>query len=320
MDFNWLPLALEVFYEILHCGEVRIILHPNCLLCANKKGSKVNAKANRTWISNFRRLHHRQLWILIHKWFVNHKMRKIVVEGSTSLKNVGFVKVEKRGWLLLETDHLWGLHVNSCVLTLSELLSSFSANLDDGFEYCPPTGPLPTTKIIWINRCLDKETRLDEDRFSICMTQKLASKEKKENLFMKKSIFETNPPQPNSIYNVTLFLFWQLYDEKSVKLAFWSRYEDTHTIGGIRQKLGSPIVWKLAVIWHFMIWGWHRCTMRYVCHTAGCRVLFSIEQKKVTQQQADYYKSFHFSSKSTFFIFLPRKKKTHKTCLLSLFF
>ena len=115
--------------------------------------------------------------------------KKMVVEGSTSLKNVGFVKVEKRGWLLLETDHLWGLHVNSCVLTLSELLSGFSAYLDDGFEYCPPTGPLPTTKIIWINRCLDKETRLDEDRFSICMTQKLASKEKKENLFMKKKAF-----------------------------------------------------------------------------------------------------------------------------------
>ena len=57
--------------------------------------------------------------------------------------------------------------------------------------------------------------------------------------------FETNPLL-NSIYNnVTSFLFWQLYDEKSVKLAFWSRYEDTHTIGGIRQKLGSlsyPIV------------------------------------------------------------------------------
>ena len=140
---------------------------------------------------------------------------------------------------MLETDHLWGLHVNSCVLTLSELLSGFSAYLDDGFEYCPPTGPLPTTKIIWINRCLDKETRLDEDRFSICMTQKLASKEKKKRTYSwKKSIFETNPPQPNSIYNVTLFLFWQLYDEKSVKLAFWSRYEDTYTIGGIRTKIG----------------------------------------------------------------------------------
>ena len=53
---------------------------------------------------------------------------------------------------------------------------------------------------------------------------------------MKKSIFETNPPQPNSIYNVTLFLFWQLYDEKSVKLAFWSRYEDTHTPLGVSDK------------------------------------------------------------------------------------
>ena len=71
-----------------------------------------------------------------------------------------------------ETDHLWGLHVNFCVLTLSPAL-------DDGFEYCPPTGPLPTTKIIWINRCLDKETRLDEDRFSICMTQNSSSGSKK---------------------------------------------------------------------------------------------------------------------------------------------
>ena len=145
-------------------------------------------------------------------------------------------------------------------------------------------------------------------------------REKRITYSWKKSIFETNPPpQPNSIYNVTLFLFWQLYDEKSVKLAFWSRYEDTYTIGGIWQKLGSPIVWKLAVIWHFMIWGWHWCTMRSVCHTAGCRVLFSIEQKKVTQQKADYYKVFIFRPKVRFSFFFRGKKKDTQN-VSSLFF